>query len=42
MWNFLNSIAALGAFVFAALRNGFHMSITAKRTPRFFLSPSHS
>ena len=32
MWNLSNKIAACGAFLVVELRNGFHMSITAKRT----------
>jgi hypothetical protein len=42
MWNLSNRIAAAGARATVALRNGFHMSITAKRMPRVFFSPSQS
>ena len=42
MWNLSKRIAACGARSFVTLRNGFHMSITARRMPRVFFSPSQS
>src|SRR6478609_6612823 len=40
-WNLSNKIAAFGACAPVATRNGFHMSITARRIRALFFLPSH-
>jgi hypothetical protein len=42
MWNLSNRIAACGAAALVALRNGFHMSITASLIWPHFSGPSSS
>ena len=41
-WNLSNKIAAFGALAAVTLRNGFHMSMTARRMPWLFFGPSQS
>src|SRR6202035_2576255 len=42
MWNLSNRMAAWGAFLFVDFRNGFHISITARRTLLLLLSPRNA
>src|SRR5258708_25469526 len=42
MWNLSNRMAAWGAFLFVDFRNGFHISITARRTLLLLLSPKNA